>query len=124
MKLDITIVSAIGPEWLEIEPKRIGQVPTTRACPDAFVLIARAGLPVQRIEVYCLIDSFHLTIKAVHWGKWIAVGFSNSVYLVSENEGQTLTIPIAQPSVLADYFSDFWCENFHASYRRLRVGMH
>ncbi|MGH1419889.1 MAG: hypothetical protein ACRBCJ_13615 [Hyphomicrobiaceae bacterium] len=111
MDLEINVANTIGTEWLEIEPTRIGSVPTALSTPDAFVLSAIGGKPSRRIDVYYPLDSYAFAIKAVPWSKWIAVGYCNLISLVPLESGDVITFTIAEPSTSGDYLIDLWCEH-------------
>ena len=106
-KLDCRIVHTLTGIWLTTPARRLGPVPATEPTPDSYVLVEKAGTPALRIDVYLKPDALYRETMALHWGDWIAVGCSDSVYLVPLTDTSVREVSLGDSGPW-DYFSGFW----------------
>ena len=106
-KLDCRIVHTLTGIWLTTPARRLGPVPATEPTPDSYVLVEKAGTPALRIDVYLKPDALYRETMALHWGDWIAVGCSDSVYLVPLTDTSVREVSLGDSGPW-DYSSGFW----------------
>jgi hypothetical protein len=92
--MEAKFVQAIEAPWIELARVRIGQLPSGVGTPDEYVLVGEEGAPYLRIDIYRDTSESQAFREAVAWAGWIAVGFGDRTYLVSESEKPTVFIPL------------------------------
>jgi hypothetical protein len=101
--MNVSFRNVIGSPWTEVEPVRVGPVPSGKGTPDVFVIAEENDKPVLRVDVYVEHGSEHSPFaECIAWKQWIAIGIGHHLYLV----------PLAgdNPSTLDlnDYFGDLY----------------
>jgi hypothetical protein len=91
----------LEPPWLQLEPQRLGEVPTGLGTPFAYVLVAEDERPFLRLDLYPGLGCF-FSEQALIWNDFVAVGLGTSAFLVNLR-----TRAVTTPAV-DGYFSEFW----------------
>jgi len=91
--MSIRLEKVIESPWVELNPIRVGQIPSGLGTPDLFVLVEVPGQNPLRIDVYG--DGNEETFAfqdAILWHKWIVIGFGHKLHLISIENRISLTI--------------------------------
>lgn len=105
MDVDIAIRSAVDGSWLNVEPVRLGKVPSGRGTADQYALVTAEGLPSLRIDLFYARDqeSFAFELTQV-WAKWVVLCRGNHVFLVD------IASRVVRDVDLGAYFSCAWSD--------------
>ena len=78
-----TFHSVIGEPWIGMDPVRLGTVPSGLGTADRFVTIVDSdGDPVVRIDLYRSSEEVYAFEEALHWSRFVVIGWGHRVYLV------------------------------------------
>lgn len=102
----VTLILAATAPWTNLPGVALGRLPTGQGTPVLFGLVACAGHPERRLDLYGEPGSdTYFASQALVWGDWIAVGFGWRLFLVSTAEWSVRTLE------LPSYFQEFRAES-------------
>jgi hypothetical protein len=79
--MNVSFRNVIGSPWTEMEPVRVGPVPSGIPTPDVFVIAEENDKPVLRVDVYG-VDHASAFKESIAWKHWIVIGIGHHLYLV------------------------------------------
>src|SRR4051794_33937765 len=71
---------SIGAPWTDLEPIRVGVAPSGPGTPRMYVVVARDGRPLVRIDVYAEWEGY--VQEVLVWDPFVAVAWGDVVPLV------------------------------------------
>ena len=86
--------NSLDPDWLCVEPVRVGRVPLSLPTPDRFVTFAEDGRPVLRVDVYSYDPDCFAFEEAIVWRALALIGFGSHVHAVSTDDRSVATFEL------------------------------
>ena len=86
--------NSLDPDWLCVEPVRVGRVPLSLPTPDRFVTFAEDGQPVLRVDVYSYGPDCFAFEEAIVWRALALIGFGSHVHAVSTDDRSVATFEL------------------------------
>jgi hypothetical protein len=77
--------------WTDMEPVRVGPVPSGRGTPDLFVTVSRDGQPLLRIDVYAEYFTGPYC-EAIIWKSFTVIGWNDVVHFIDINSRRAHSI--------------------------------
>ncbi len=98
--LHVTLAQAIESPWTDVEPLRLGDVPTGLGTPDVFVKIEDDQSPVLRVDIYAAVKSSPFR-SAFIWCERVFVGYEHQLIVIDPWRRSGVSID------LGSYFGSF-----------------
>ena len=93
--MNVSFRNVIGSPWTEMEPVRVGPVPSRKGTPDVFVIAEENDKPVLRVDVHVDHASEHSPFtESIVWKRWIVIAIGHHVYLVPLNGDNPSTLDL------------------------------
>jgi hypothetical protein len=90
-----TFSNTIDSPWTAMTPVTAGDAPRGLGTPSIYVLVARCGEPVLRVDLYEREPAHYAFQEALAWGDLIVIGFGCRVHLVWRAERRVATFPLS-----------------------------
>jgi hypothetical protein len=91
----VTLALATTAPWTDLPGVPLGRLPRGHGTPVLYGLVASAGRPERRLDLYGDPGSeTYFASQALVWGDWIAVGFGWRLYLVSTADWSVRTVEL------------------------------
>ena len=90
----VRISHSIGPEWLSLEPVRVGGAVAGQATPDRYVTLADDSGPVIRVDVYAYGPDCFAFQQAIAWRGHLVIGFGSHMHAVAIADRTTTTVEL------------------------------
>ena len=84
----LTFHSTISAPWTEMEPIRLGQVPTGLGTPDCFVTVEGEHGPLLRVDLFRSNEESFPFKEISIWTGFVAIGWGHHLYLVEPQTRQ------------------------------------
>ena len=84
--------STLDPDWLCLEPVRVGRVPLSSSTPDRFVTVTDDGQPLVRIDIYSYGPDCFAFEEVIVWRALAVIGFGSHVHAVSLDDRSVATV--------------------------------
>ena len=90
--LRTAISRTVESPWKDMEPVRLGSVPTGLGTPDRFVAVEGDERPLLRIDLYGSSDEAFAFEEVRVWSQFVAIGWGEQLYLVDPLTRRVLAI--------------------------------
>jgi hypothetical protein len=98
--MKVSFRNVIESPWMDMEPTRVGPVPSAKGTPDVFVIAEENDHPVLRVDVY--VDYESAFAESIAWKHWIVIGIGHHLHLVPLTGDNSSTLD------LNDYFGHLY----------------
>lgn len=76
----VELQNTVGDLWTNMEPIRVGPVPTGRGTPGVYLTIERDGEPFARVDAWPLHGGPF--VECLVWREYVALGWGRSLHLI------------------------------------------
>ena len=96
MTLAARISRVVEPDWLKLDPIRVGSAPATVGTPDRCVIVADDDNSILRVNVYAYGPDCFAFQDALIWRDNLIIGFGSHVHAVSLSDRSVVTVPLEE----------------------------
>jgi hypothetical protein len=86
--------NVLDPDWLDLEPIRVGRVPPSLPTPDRFVTFTDDGRPLLRVDLYSHYPGCFAFEDAIVWRRLAIIGFGSHVHVISIDDRSVVTVEL------------------------------
>ena len=85
---------SLAGDWLRLSPVRAGRVPDRLRTPDRYVMAARDGRPLLRVDVYSYGPDCFTFEEVIVWRDLVIIGFGSHVHAISLVDRSVVTVEL------------------------------
>lgn len=89
--IDLQFQNVIDAPWIQIEPLRLGNIPSGQGTPDVYVLVQDDDTPLLRVDLYSYGSAFE---ELKIWNDFVVIGFGYQLHLISLQTKQARTFDL------------------------------
>lgn len=88
------LVTTLELPWTQMEPIRLGRVPTGRGTADRFVVVESGKAPLLRVDLYKSSEESYAFEQVCFWYAFVVIGWGHCVYLIEPRTRAVTTLDL------------------------------